>query len=72
MVLVIVFSAIALLCYVGLVLITIRHHWRSSTNRAFVLYLGAMAFWQFTALMVGLSNDGSSALMWYRYMTAGM
>jgi len=72
MTLAVVFSAVALACYIGLMFITLRHNRRSRTNRAFALYLGAMSFWQFTALMVSLSKDASSALLWYRVMTVGL
>jgi signal transduction histidine kinase len=68
----VVVSGIALGCYLILVAITVRHNFRRRTNQAFVLYLAAMVFWQFTALLVSLSRDAESALFWYRLMTAGM
>jgi|GEM_PF-887770 len=72
MLLAIVSSAIALICYIALGIISIRHNIRKRTNQAFVLYLAAMAFWQFTALMVGFSKDAASAFLWYKLMTAGL
>ncbi len=72
MILAAVFSAAALVCYIVLALVTVRQDIRNKTNRAFVLYLAAMISWQFTALMVSLSNDPESALFWYRFMTAGL
>ena len=67
----IAFSAVALACYLGLMGITLRQS-RARLNQAFAWYLGAMTLWQFTALMVSLSRDPQSALVWYRLMTAGM
>ncbi len=66
------FSAIALAGYVILILLTLRQNSSRRLNQAFVIYLAAMAFWQFTALMVSSINDSSAALLWYRLMTAGM
>lgn len=64
-------SAVALACYFALMVITLRHS-RARLNQAFTLYLGAMTLWQFTALMVSLSQAPGAALFWYRLMTAGM
>lgn len=72
MTLAIVFSAVALVCYIVLMVITLRTNSRARLNRAFALYLGTMTLWQFTALMLSLSQDPRSALVWYRLMTAGM
>jgi len=66
------FSGLALACYVALMFITIRMNSRSKTNQAFALYLLAMAFWQFTALMVSVSKDAATAIFWYRLMTPGL
>ena len=66
------FSAVALVCYAALMHITVRHDIRNRTNRAFVVYLASMTFWQFTALMVSLSKDDYWALFWYRLMTPGI
>jgi signal transduction histidine kinase len=66
------FSALGLGCYFALMFLTLRHNRRRPTNRAFVLYLSVMTFWQFAALMVSLSQNPASALFWYRFMTAGM
>jgi len=68
----VVASGIALGCYLALVAITVRQGIRIKTNQAFVLFLAAMAFWQFTALSVSLSKSAEAALVWYRLMTAGM
>jgi len=65
-------SGLALICYLTLIFVTIRHNSRIRTNRAFVLYLAAMTFWQLTALMVSTSQDAESALLWYRLMTVGL
>jgi len=67
-----VLSAIALGCYIILGVLTIRHNIKAQTNRVFLLYLGAMIFWQLTALMVSVSKDPSDALIYYRLMTAGL
>ena len=72
MILAIAFSTIALACYIALGVVTIRQRARGKTNQAFVLYLAAMAFWQFTALMVSFSKSAASALLWYRLMTTGL
>ena len=72
MTLAVVLSAVALACYIALVFVTIRQSLRIRTNQAFVLYLAAMTFWQFTALMVSLSKDAASAFFWYKLMTAGL
>src|SRR3990170_4666610 len=68
----IVFSAIALVGYIILMILTLRRNWRSKVHRSFATYLGAMAFWQFAALMVSTSNDVTDALIWYRIMTTGL
>jgi signal transduction histidine kinase len=66
------FSGIALGCYLVLMAITGHQSIKKRTNQAFVLYLAAMVFWQFTALAVSLSRSSEAALFWYRLMTAGM
>jgi signal transduction histidine kinase/ActR/RegA family two-component response regulator len=71
MTLAIAFSAVALACYVALMVIALRQS-RARLNQAFAVYLGAMTLWQFTALMVSLSHAPRVALVWYRLMTAGM
>jgi signal transduction histidine kinase len=72
MTLAIAFSSVALACYVALVLVTFRQGGKKRPNQVFVLYLAAMAFWQFTALMVSLAHNATAALWWYRVMTAGI
>jgi two-component sensor histidine kinase len=55
--------------------LTIIVFWSNVQKRisvAFVLYMVAMFFWQFTALMVSLSHDAAQATTWYRLMTAGL
>jgi len=71
MTLAIAFSAVALACYIALMIITLRQS-RARLNQAFAVYLGAMMLWQFTALMVSVSRAPLVALLWYRLMTAGM
>jgi signal transduction histidine kinase len=68
----VIFSAIALTCYIALIAITVHQRANHRTAQAFVLYLAAVSFWQLAALMVSLSTKASSALLWYRLMTAGM
>ena len=72
MVIAVLLSAIGLSSYIILGAITVRHNVRAQTNRAFLLYLAAMVFWQLTALMVSISKDSSEALLFYRLMTAGL
>jgi len=66
------FSAIALLCYLILIFLTLHQNRHSRVNHTFALYLAAMVFWQFAAFMVSIRDDAESALIWYRLMTAGM
>ncbi len=68
----IVFSAIALLGYIILMILTLRRNWRNHIHRVFAAYLGVMAVWQFVALMVSTSNNVSDALIWYRIMTSSL
>jgi len=66
------FSAVALAWYIVLSAYILRHDVKHKPNRMFVLYLIAMAVWQFTALMAILSENAASALLWYRLMAAGL
>jgi two-component sensor histidine kinase len=72
MTLAVILSATALGCYIILGITVIRHNIRTAMNRAFLLYLTAMLFWQLTALMVSVSTEASNALLFYRLMTAGL
>ena len=65
-------SLVALAGYLALIMISLRQSGRRQVNRAFILYLAAMVFWQFSAVMVSFINDPKAALLWYRLMTAGM
>jgi signal transduction histidine kinase len=67
-----IISLVALLGYLALIFITLRQYGRKQVNQAFIIYLAAMAFWQLAAVMVTFSTDPTSALLWYRLMTAGM
>ena len=67
-----ILSAIALVCYLLLIELTARSSQQRSANRGFAAYLGAMAFWQFAALMVSISRSDDMALFWYRLMTVGL
>lgn len=71
MTLAIAFSAVALACYIGLMVITLRQS-RARLHQAFAAYLGAMTLWQLTALVVSLARAPGVALVGYRLMTAGM
>lgn len=66
-----ILSAIALLCYLLLIELMLRSPQQRSISQAFGAYLGAMAFWQFAALMVSISHSDAMALFWYRLMTMG-
>jgi signal transduction histidine kinase len=65
-------STVALICYLVLLALTLRNDPRRRENQAFALYLAAMIFWQFSALLVSLNEDPKVVLVWYRLMTAGM
>jgi signal transduction histidine kinase len=65
-------SSVALVCYVILMALTLRNNPRRRENQAFALYLAAMIFWQFSALLVSLNDYPDVVLLWYRLMTAGM
>lgn len=67
-----VISLVALFGYLALMLVTLRQDGRKRVNQAFVLYLAAMSFWQFSAVVVTFVEAPESALFWYRLMTAGM
>jgi len=67
-----ILSAIALVCYLLLIQVTMRNSRQRNVSRAFSAYLVAMAFWQFAALMVSISRSDAMALFWYRLMTVGM
>jgi signal transduction histidine kinase len=67
-----IISLVALVGYLALIFITLRQNGRRRVNQAFVLYLGAMAFWQLAAVMVSFQYQPAPALLWYRLMTAGM
>lgn len=66
-----ILSAIALLCYLLLIQVTLRRTHQREISQAFAAYLGAMAFWQLAALMVSISSSDTMALFWYRLMTVG-
>jgi two-component sensor histidine kinase len=66
-----ILSTIALVCYLLLIEVTLRSPRQREVNRAFAAYLIAMAFWQFSALMVSISRSDAMALFWYRLMTVG-
>ena len=66
-----ILSAIALVCYLLLIELSMRSPQQRRVNHAFAAYLGAMAFWQFAALMVSISQSDAMALFWYRLMTVG-
>ena len=68
----IIVSAIGLACYVGLIVVIVFPRRPGRTNQAFLLFLAAMTIWQFTALMVSLSQDAVWALRWYRLMVVGL
>jgi signal transduction histidine kinase len=65
-------SLVALAGYMALIVISLHQNGRRQVNRAFLLYLSAMLFWQLSAVMVTFINDPRAALVWYRLMTAGM
>jgi len=65
-------SLVALAGYLALIFISLRQNGRRQMNRAFIVFLIAMAFWQLAAVMVTFSVNPDSALLWYRLMTAGM
>ncbi|MFZ2097071.1 MAG: ATP-binding protein [Anaerolineales bacterium] len=65
-------SLIALAGYLALIMISLRQNGRRRVNRAFILYLAAMLFWQLSAVMVSFVGSSRAALLWYRLMTAGM
>ncbi len=72
MVLAKIISLVALFGYLALIFISLRQNGRRKVNQAFIVYLGAMVFWQLAAVMVSFMNDPAPALSWYRLMTAGM
>ncbi len=72
MVLAKIISLLALAGYVALIVISTRQNGRKRVNQAFIVYLGAMAFWQLAAVMVSFVTTPGQALTWYRLMTAGM
>lgn len=65
-------SLVALAGYLALIVLSLRQNERKHVNKAFILYLAAMAFWQLSAVMVAFINSSEAALLWYRLMTAGM
>jgi signal transduction histidine kinase len=67
-----IMSLVALAGYLALIFISLRQNGRRQVNRAFILYLSAMAFWQLAAVVVTFTIESTSALLWYRLMTAGM
>jgi two-component sensor histidine kinase len=66
-----ILSAVALVCYLLLIWVTLRSPRQHSIPRAFTAYLIAMAFWQFAALLVSITKSDTTALFWYRLMTVG-
>lgn len=67
-----IISLVALASYLALIFISSRQNGRRKVNLAFILYLGAMAFWQLAAVMVTFVDNSTAAALWYRVMTAGM
>lgn len=65
-------SLVALAGYLALIFISLHQSGRRRVNRAFIIYLFAMAFWQLSAVMVTFNSNSGPALFWYRLMTAGM
>ena len=65
-------SLVALAGYMALIIISMRQNGRRQVNRAFLLYLTAMLFWQLSAVMVTFIDKPEAALVWYRLMTAWM
>ncbi len=71
MILAIIFSTIALICYLILTIIVFWSNVQKRISVAFLLYMVVMFFWQFTAYMVSLSTNAEQATLWYRLMIAG-
>ena len=67
----VILKFIALICYIGLAAITLVRGHRRGVVRLLVVYLGAMAFWQVSALVISFSRNAEQALTWYRALTAG-
>jgi signal transduction histidine kinase len=65
-------SLVALAGYMALIVISLRQNGRRQVNKAFLLYLTAMLFWQLSAVMVTFIDTPGAVLVWYRLMTAGM
>ncbi len=62
---------VALLSYLTLALFTLLSKSDRRTRVYFSIYLYGMAFWQFTAIMVNLSQNAEAALFWYKLVFAG-
>ena len=67
----IIVSVFSLVSYVALMFLVLRHGLRQRVNRIFLLYLVAMIYWQFNALMVSLSSNAGQAAFWYQMMLTG-
>ena len=65
-------SLVSMAVYMALILVFLRHSRHRQVNRAFLLYLTAMLFWQLTAVMVTFIAAPETVLLWYRLMTAGI
>ena len=66
-----IFSLVALVCYLVLVVIALQRGARARVNQLFIMYVIAMTFWQIAALMVSISPNANIALFWYKLMAAG-
>ncbi|MBC7263179.1 MAG: GAF domain-containing protein [Chloroflexi bacterium] len=64
--LVLIASYVALVCYVSLVVVSLRQNLRNRTNLIFLVYLLTMTCWQVVFILVSLAHDSHSALLAYR------
>jgi PAS domain S-box-containing protein len=64
-------KAIALFCYIVLVLFTVRSKAEKGLRRFFFLYLFGMIYWQFTSLLINLAHEPRTAILLYNLLFAG-
>jgi PAS domain S-box-containing protein len=64
-------KVVAMLSYLALFLSTIQSKAERSVRLLFSVYVVGMMFWQFTSLMVSLSDSAEKALLWYNLAVAG-
>ncbi|HOU12099.1 MAG TPA: GAF domain-containing protein [Anaerolineae bacterium] len=64
----VVISGLALLCYSGLLALVARYGWHGNRSRElFLLYLLDMVFLQVSYLLLSLADSAQAALVWYTF-----